>query len=272
MADSDRDSAQNSPKGNLPSRERERTWGQWKRKTFERWKEGLDDVFGGRPPRSAIWKEVSAIRDVLHRSVESTDTQSDTQGKFVHAYLVLPSSGDSQVHGAIRHSEPDCFLVNDSPRIQSGYVLKPKTLKFESPGGDLHHSYFWLNTASLKPSGVHSEDYYEGRNRERLCEVPGGQYVRIERWEEKMWTNDRGERAYSRRLAAGYSVFPGGPPFDLLQKQPIQALEPRRSGLESREWIPCRCRGGGLSFVHVGLRRPRRGLEQALSTTARHTV
>ncbi|MCS3659852.1 hypothetical protein GGQ05_001746 [Salinibacter ruber] len=194
MADSDRDSAQNSPKGNLPSRERERTWGQWKRKTFERWKEGLDDVFGGRPPRSAIWKEVSAIRDVLHRSVESTDTQSDTQGKFVHAYLVLPSSGDSQVHGAIRHSEPDCFLVNDSPRIQSGYVLKPKTLKFESPGGDLHHSYFWLNTASLKPSGVHSEDYYEGRNRERLCEVPGGQYVRIERWEEKMWTNDRGER------------------------------------------------------------------------------
>jgi hypothetical protein len=167
---------------------------QWKFKTYALWRDGLNEIFGGNPPRSATWVDPPAIAEVLDKAVHSTESESGYGGRFVHAYLLLSDSGDSQLHGVDLHSEDGCIVLRDNPFLEGGYVLKPSKLSFESPEGDLHLSYFWLEVGSLEPSGVYSESYYEERHREYLCEVRPGEYIHIDRLEENEWTGDSGER------------------------------------------------------------------------------
>ena len=127
----------------------------------DQWEQCLVRVFPTAIPTSASWTDMDAIVAVLNQfCAESVN----------HTHL--PDGGGMDILKVARAREDNCLELHDAPSC--AFICRPSILALEHFPESPWNSFFLLETAPLKPSGVYER---HPRPYEELLELPGGEYV-----------------------------------------------------------------------------------------------
>lgn len=183
-------------------RQRNYNWNEWRLLTFARWRDAIQDLFPNEIPSERRWSKPSAIASVLDTATRHRE------GKGEHAYLLYPRSGDMGLSGAEEAGEVVCVALQKGD--SSFDVLKPESLEFVCPNRNALFSYFWLAAGELSSTGVYSEEFYNGRLDEPLCEPSPGSYLDIDCWINVQMINPAGEEVPLPEAARRVTRYMGG--------------------------------------------------------------
>lgn len=120
-------------------------------------------------PERAVWTGSDEIRAVLKLAAGT--------GGLNH--VMLPSGGGHDLTGVALASESDLIMLN----LGMHFVLKPKSLSFESFGPGSSWNYFRLEAEPIPPSGTPGAVVTSDGIEELICEFPSGTYVTFDAWE-----------------------------------------------------------------------------------------
>jgi serine/threonine-protein kinase len=142
--------------------------------TLNAWKSLLTTLFPTEIPKSANWTSVGDIVGVLNRVAREAPQN----------HMFFPNGGGMDLQGAAAYHEPGVI------ELQAGFpvVVKPKSLSFEYFGPEsIGWSYFRLENAGLKPTGVYQD--LEGLY-EEVTELEPGKYVERSVWDRGYYGHD----------------------------------------------------------------------------------
>lgn len=142
---------------------------EFREEQLPKWEEMIRKLFEGEVPLNKEWHDRKSIVEVL-----------DFIGKdSALNHTFLPQGGGLDLHGCTLSNEDDCIELNLG---SIGHVLKPKRLIFQwFSDADYEWGYFFLDSDTLKPSGVYEELLYP---EEELVELTPGEYIERAYWDE----------------------------------------------------------------------------------------
>ncbi len=139
---------------------------------LEQWQSAQFKLFPTAVPTSCQWRSLDEIVAVL--GAVSTPNLNHT---------FLPTGGGQDIEGAVLSHEDGCIELKVS---SIAYIVRPKSLWFESFPQHPSMSYFRLETDSLEPWGGDEEVI---RGQQQLVEIEPLNYHPISIWDEGGWTD-----------------------------------------------------------------------------------
>ncbi len=207
-----------------------RTLTDWKKtnKDFHlsnnaQWYEILGEIFPISTPSRAIWIDIEEIIKVL-------DLLSSV---YSLAHMFLPDSGGDDLKSVKHSTESGCVEINEE------IIVKPIRLIYESFGVSTEWNYFRLETGTLSPSGVYSDEYYKKMGiREDLTEISPGIYDHLDLFENRMDYIDMGHeiplsaRSVTRYFTGSFVIFNKRSTFNL----EISAYDGNHNNMNSEQF------------------------------------
>lgn len=133
------------------------------------WSELTRKLFPLAAPTQATWTDIDEICMVLSEIAKVPSLN----------HMFYPTGGGNTITGASRSAEPGLIRLDVSGIAE---ILKPEKLTYESFGNDSRWTYFRLEAAPIRPTGIPNALSAEGEY-EALVEITPGAYAPYECWD-----------------------------------------------------------------------------------------
>lgn len=140
------------------------------RRNLKEWSEVTRTLFPLAVPAQAAWSDIDDICLVLGEIAKVPALN----------HMFYPTGGGNTITGVSRSAEPDMIELHIDEKIAE--ILKPAKLTYESFGFDSRWSYFRLEAAPVKATGV-SRALDSAGESEALTEITPGRYIPYEHWD-----------------------------------------------------------------------------------------
>ncbi len=205
---------------------------EFRKENLKNWDIFLNDLFDGEIPERYEWTDRQEIISILNKIGNDHNLN----------HTFFPDHGGHDLHGAADSVENECIELHFSTG-KGAYIIKPKSLSFESFGFPYEWAYFRLETKQLEPSGIY--DNYGDDIKEEVTELPPGRYVERHYWDENFYGYDEGgvekplsdeARIIVRYFAGSIVIFAKGSTYNLAGKT-YDGRHNKMSGAEFKDYI-----------------------------------
>lgn len=161
------------------------------------WSELTHKLFPMGAPARACWTDIDSICAVISEI-------SKVKGLN---HMFYPTGGGNTITGVSRAKESGLIALHVGAKIAE--VLKPAKLTYESFGRDMSWSYFRLEAAPIRPTGISGSLGYQGIS-EELTEISPGHYESYACWQYDEFEGanlPESARPVSRYLSGAFVFF-----------------------------------------------------------------